>query len=978
MAVSKHILSLFEGLTCSICQSLFVEPVRLDCGHNFCKSCIQKCWGKQRQAVSCPECQQLLPRRGFTSNRVLANLCEKTRQLELKLEQGEKLNGETEREQSLCEEHREKLILFCEGDETLLCASCVGTHPHSAHRFLPLQMAAQKYEDQLKLSLDSMEKEKKNQSELSNKRQQREISELEQLTGSLEQDISTQFAKIHQYLEDKEKHLIEEVRKQKEEDLRPMEENLRGIEEELTSLEGKILNLCVDIDQQDSVSFLKHCLCMLTVKFDIKRSKGIQVSIQLLLSKIFDRNSFLFPPVPAPLALDPNTAHRNLILSEDLTSVRCSDTELQVPDNGERFDMTVGVRGSQGFTLGKHYWEVEVGDKTRWIVGVAKESANRKGMIKMGPVHGYWAVWPSNGHDYGATETPIVQLTPSIKPKTIGVFLDYEGGQVSFNNADDMSVLHNFTDTFTEKLLPFFHPGSCNEGENAAPLKLPGVRRKETNLHVRSLTKELHLKMAVSKEQVLNLTKDLTCSICQSLFEEPVRLDCEHNFCKSCIQKCWEKQGETVACPECQQLLPQRNMTSNRVLADLCAEARQLEVNLKRAKEQTHCEKHGKKLVLFCEEDLMLLCDDCKDSGSHSDHELLSLQSAEQKYKDEMKLSLDSMENKNQSKSEFKQQQQREISELEQLTGPLEQDISAQFAKFHQYLEDKEKHFIEELRKQKGEDKRLMEENLKKIEDGQTSLKADTTNLHSDIEQQDSISFLKELKRLRERNLDKEENGEDAEKGEEDESILLLQRQKYTEFQGPLLYTVWKGMKQAISPGPASLTLDQSTAHHSLKINKDQTTVCSTIKIKMSGNNTKGFDKAPYVLASEGFTSGRHFWEVEVRDKTAWVLGVTKESANRKGKIELGSENGYWALSLSNDGSYVATESPSVTLTPSVNPRTITVYLDYEGGQVTFYNGDDMSVLHTFTDTFTEKLFPFFSPGKYVKHENRAALMVWH
>ncbi|XP_078073762.1 zinc-binding protein A33-like [Mustelus asterias] len=331
-----------------------------------------------------------------------------------------------------------------------------------------------------------MEKEKKNQSEFK-QRQQREISELEQLTGSLEQDISTQFAEIHRYLEDKEKHLIKELRKQKEEDLRPMEENLRRIEEELASLEGKILNLCVDIEQQDSVSFLKELQRLREsyldkgedgedaergedgeiLKFPRRRYLGFRGP---LLYAVWKKMKKIISPVPTSLTLDPNTAHRNLILSEELTSVRCSNRAAQVPDNPERFGTVPCVLGSEVFTSGKHYWEVGVGDKTDWALGVARKSANRKGKITLDPKGGYWAVRQRNGNEYEAFDRHSVPLTEN--PRNIGVFLDYEGGQVSFYNADDMSVLHIFTDTFSEKLFPFFYTGLLNEGKNAAPLKL--------------------------------------------------------------------------------------------------------------------------------------------------------------------------------------------------------------------------------------------------------------------------------------------------------------------------------------------------------------------------------------------------------------------------------------------------------------------------------------------------------------------------
>ncbi|XP_038672734.1 zinc-binding protein A33-like isoform X2 [Scyliorhinus canicula] len=175
-------------------------------------------------------------------------------------------------------------------------------------------------------------------------------------------------------------------------------------------------------------------------------------------------------PVPASLTLDPETAHDELIISKDLTIVRYGNEEPDRPDHPKRFDEVLNVLSSQSFTSGRHYWEVGLGNKPVWIVGVCRESVNRKGNITHSPENGFWVI--ARVEDCKSLKIPDVISQLEVKPRKLGIYLDYEGGQVSFYDAEDMSHLSTFTDTFTGKLYPIFNPCNNDSGDNSDPLTL--------------------------------------------------------------------------------------------------------------------------------------------------------------------------------------------------------------------------------------------------------------------------------------------------------------------------------------------------------------------------------------------------------------------------------------------------------------------------------------------------------------------------
>ncbi|KAL1779858.1 butyrophilin 10 [Sigmodon hispidus] len=157
-----------------------------------------------------------------------------------------------------------------------------------------------------------------------------------------------------------------------------------------------------------------------------------------------------------------------------------------------------------------------------------------------------------------------------------------------------------------------------------------------------------------------------------------------------------------------------------------------------------------------------------------------------------------------------------------------------------------------------------------------------------------------------------------------------------------------------------SLSLDPETASPKLMVSEDRKSVKRLLFDQDLSPSFKRFDQDPCILAQERFDTGRHYWEVEVRDRRAWILGVCLESLGREGRIPKSPQHGLWALEFYKK-KHRALSYPRTCLSPLQPLWRVGISLDFEAGKVSFHNAANGSLIYEFSGlSFSGPLQPFF------------------
>ncbi|XP_025947911.1 E3 ubiquitin-protein ligase TRIM39-like isoform X2 [Apteryx rowi] len=452
MASAGPVESFHDEASCSICLGFFQDPVSIHCGHNFCRSCITRCWEEAESAFPCPQCKETAPQRNLRPNRELAKIIEIAKRLSLQAAKGG-AGGE-----KLCEKHQEALKLFCEEDRTPICLVCRESQAHRAHAVVPIEEAAEEYKEKFQAHVQILKDKREKLLGLKTAEEGKSLNFLERVETE-RQKVVSEIEELHQFVEGQEHLLLGRLAELDQEIVKRQEENITRLSEEIASISEDIREL-EEKCQQPASEFLQDSRSILSrlEKEDVQNSEKVSPELEEKPTGCPQKNIALkemLMKFQVSLTLDPETAHPRLVLSEDRKSVRWEDTRQPVPDNPKRFDASRCVLGCEGFSAGRHYWEVEVGDGEAWAVGVAKESVRRKGRISVNPEVGIWAMGQC-GSQYQALTSPTIPISLLAPPKAIGIYLDYEEGRVAFFDADNEAPIFTYPPALFagERILP--------------------------------------------------------------------------------------------------------------------------------------------------------------------------------------------------------------------------------------------------------------------------------------------------------------------------------------------------------------------------------------------------------------------------------------------------------------------------------------------------------------------------------------------
>ncbi|XP_053192383.1 E3 ubiquitin-protein ligase TRIM21-like isoform X2 [Scomber japonicus] len=504
------------------------------------------------------------------------------------------------------------------------------------------------------------------------------------------------------------------------------------------------------------------------------------------------------------------------------------------------------------------------------------------------------------------------------------------------------------------------------------------------------------------------------CSICLDVFTDPVSTSCGHNFCKNCINEHWNSNDQYL-CPMCKEMFNTRpdlkvntlfsEMVSHsseqqaakpgEVPCDVCTGTKlkalksclvcltsycqtHLEPHLTASRLKRHqlmdpvenledrmCMKHDKPLELFCKTDQTCVCMLCSVLD-HKTHDVVPLKEEYERKKAE----LEKTEAEIQEMIQKRQLKIREIKQSVDLSKESADREKAEgvqvFTALKESVERSLNELIETIEEKQRTAEKQAEDFIKELEQEISELKKRSPEVEKLSHSEDHLHVLQNFPSLKAAPPTKDWTKVSVRPSSYEGTVVkaVAQLEELCELKRIQQYAV-------------DVTLDPDTANPNLILSDDGKQVHHGDVKKNLPKNPERFSRCVFVLGKQSLSSGRFYFEVQVKGKTAWNLGVAIESIDRKGKIIASPEDGFWTIWFRNGIEYSARNNRPFRLSLKSPLQKVGVFVDYEEDLVSFYDVDTAALIYSFTDcSFTEELYPFFSPCVNDGGKNSAPLII--
>lgn len=442
------------------------------------------------------------------------------------------------------------------------------------------------------------------------------------------------------------------------------------------------------------------------------------------------------------------------------------------------------------------------------------------------------------------------------------------------------------------------------------------------------------------------IQQGLRCPVCRDIFKNPLVLPCTHSFCQECLQG--TTKFSRNRCPLCRQDFAEGQAILNRALSDICQTyARYPPSGSQKPDSVAGCKMHMKPLVLYCEKDEQPVCVDCVTL--HSNHTLWPLTEAVPSCKSQLEEKVRIFERKVESYKKLTQNLESTEEYIRNQAREAENQIQLEFERLHDALQKEQRLRLSELALEEEQKIAAVQKVTETIKEDIGDLGKLIVSVKKEMGNEDLplLQNFQELKRKAQWTREDRCHPEDS----------LLNVGKHV---GALSFKIWKSLQGYVRYNP--VVFDPNTSSPWLSLDADLTTVRESFKPLITPDNPERFDPCGFVLGAEGYTSGKHRWDVMVGDSPSWVVGVCKETVARKKKFTLSPNRGVWCIGLSK-GVCTVFANERVALQVQQRLERIRIKLNMNEGEVSFWDGENATHLATLQHNFNMKIFPFFGPG---------------